>query len=226
LALSNTTKYFVGNAPFFDMGGAVHAFVSGVDPDGGANAFTLPEGLADAGQIIPGTVIRGSTGGRVVAARPSAADPAKALVLALVPDATGTQQHAYGGRVDRSQLSSVAIGTPPLDRSFTLGSDVVPMPYQSGIGWMDDETALFGPGPAGTGLYLVWFGADGHAVFSDPSGAPLFDDGLSAASAAVQFGQHVGEMGGTLYVAWLETVDSAGDQAIKALKLSCSPVSP
>jgi hypothetical protein len=226
LALSNTTKFFVGNAPFFDMGGALHAFVSGVDPDGGASAYTMAEGLADAGTIVPSTSIPGSTGGRVVAARPSTTTASKALVVTLVPDATGTKQHAYGGLVDPSQLSSLAIGTPPFDRSDVIGSDVVPIFFQSGVGWMDDETAIFGPGPTGTGLYLVWLGADGHAVFSNQSGTPLFDDGLSAVSSAVQFGQHVGEKGGTLYVAWLETLDSAGDQSIKALKLACSPVSP
>jgi hypothetical protein len=227
LARSDTTKYLVDNAPFFDMGGALHVFLTGVDPDGGATVYTLPEDLADAaGAMVSGTVIPGSTGGRVVSARPSANDPSKALVVALVPDSTGTQQHAYGGRVDPSQLSSVAIGSPPLDQSVVLPSSVVPVPYPTGLGWQDDETAIFGQGPTGTGLHLVWFGSDGHAVFSDSSGTSLFDDGLGATAASVQFGTHLGETGGTLYVAWIETVDSTGNQSIKAAKLSCTQVSP
>jgi hypothetical protein len=227
LARSNTSKYIVDNSPFFDMGGALHVFLTGVDSDGGASVYTLPENLADAaGAIVSGTVIPGSAGGRVVTARPSATTPSQALVIALVPDSTGTQQNAYGGRVDPSQLSSVAIGSPPFDRSVVLGGDVVPVQYPSGLGWQDDETAIFGQGPTGTGLHLVWLGPDGQAVFSDSSGASLFDDGLGATAAAVQFGQHLGEMGGTLYVAWIETVDSTGNQSIKAAKLSCTPVSP
>jgi hypothetical protein len=88
---------------------------------------------------------------------------------------------------------------------------------------MDDETAIFGPGPVGTGLHLLWLGPDGHAVYSDSSGLPLLDDGLGATAAAVQFGNHLGEKGGTLYVAWIETVDGNGNQSIKAAKLSCTP---
>jgi hypothetical protein len=227
LALSNTTKYLVDHAPLFDMGGALHVFLTGVDPDGGATVYTLPEDLADAaGAMVSGTVIKGSTGGRVVAARPSATEPKRALVVALVPDSTGTQQHAYGGLVDPSQLGSVAIGAPPLDQSFVLTSEVVPVPYPSGVGWQDDETAIFGQGPTGTGLHLVWLGPDGHAVFSDSSGTSLFDDGLGATAASVQFGTNLGETGGTLYVAWIETVDGTGNQSIKAAKLSCTQVSP
>jgi hypothetical protein len=128
--------------------------------------------------------------------------------------------------MDPSQLSSVAIGSPPLSRPVVLPGDVVPVQYPSGLGWQDDETAIFGPGPTGTGLHLVWLGPDGHAVYSDASGASLFDDGLPATAASVQFGTHLGEMGGSLYVAWIETVDSTGNQSIKAAKLSCTPVAP
>jgi hypothetical protein len=215
LSMSTTTAYSAADVPFLDIGGAVYAFVSGVDPDGGATVFRMPEDLSYASPYV----IPGSTDGRVLVARPSATDSTKALVLAAVPDSVQAQ-HVYGALVDPSQLQSLAIGAQ-LRPGAVLGANELPS-FNTGLAWMDDETALVGPGLGGTSLNLVWLGPNGRAVSHPAINGPIVDLGTQISASAVQFEQHAGETSATLYVAWITSVDLVGNQRITAAKVSCS----
>jgi hypothetical protein len=216
LASSTTTAYSVANAPVLDIGGAVYAFVSGVDADGGATVFRMPEDLS----LASSSVISGSMNGSVLVARPSVLDSTKALVLAAVPDSMQSQ-HVYGAVVDPSQLQSLAIGGL-LKPGAVLAASEFPT-FNVGLGWMDDETAIVGPGLGGTSLNLVWLGPDGRAVSHAATSGPIVDVGSQISATAVQFEQHGAEASATLYVAWIQNVDATGNQIITAAKVQCSP---
>ncbi len=217
LAASTTTKYSVDDAPFLDIGGWLYAFVGGVDPEGGLTAFQLPDDLGDAAA----TTIPNSVGTRILTARPSARAPSNALVLAAAPVSAGTEQQIFQAVAPPSQLTSAAIGSPPYTRSAVLQAVELPL-VNAATASLDDETAIVGPRPDGTGLYLVWLGPDGRVVSHPATSGALLNLSDTVQSAAVQFDQHTGEAGATLFVAWIEDMPD-GSQRIYAIKVLCSP---
>jgi hypothetical protein len=223
LAHSFTTPYDVAGRPFFDMSRTLYSLLQGVDPDGGATLFAMPDDFSDAATQAP---VGASQQAVIAGARPSTTDATKAIVLALAP--SGPAYTSLAGLVPPARLTSLSFDPSQLASGGTVAVSEVPAD-NIGRAWLGDDLVMVGsPQDGSGGLVLLWLGHDGRPVSHAGNQRKVMDDGNQVEIAAVQFEKILPQgLGATLDLAWMEHVSPDGGAGkydrIYAAQATCTP---
>jgi hypothetical protein len=141
-------------------------------------------------------------------------------VMAGIVDTDGGLSLAlFGASLTGSQLTGLAVTSPPFDQGLTLTASEVPA---NSFSWLDDEFLAVGPGFSSDGLNFLWTSATAQPVVL-LSGTTRLLPGHAAVSSNVVGASHVGESLGQFYIDWIEhgTDDAGTYDVLYANQLNC-----
>jgi hypothetical protein len=235
LLSSPTTDYNADNVPFFHMGSNYYAFDDNIADAGNNNqastVLEIPDNLGDGGKRA---IVNSPEGfSAIMGARPAVSDRTKVDVIGAgiaLDDAGNPTIQVMGAQLPPDQLMQLSLTPPQFPEAYALSFGDVAFDG-TGKAWMDDEFLSVGtPGDQSGGVVLLWLGPDGHPVSSRANSGKIIDTANAVKVSAVYGNQHFNESGGTLFIAWIESILPDGSVGIHeqlwAAKVSCSPYTP